>query len=89
MPKRNKQRAAPTDFNQLARHLVDVTTNDEKEPTPAELSKVMASLGRRGGKIGGKRRLETMSAEERSAVALKAARTRWKKAKAAKTAKIG
>ena len=46
-----------------------------------ELSKVMAALGRLGGRIGGKRRLETMSQEERSAVASKAARARWKKAK--------
>ena len=63
--------------------LVDITTRSEDppEPTPEELSKVMAALGRRGGKIGGKRRMVTMSQEERSAVALKAARARWKKAK--------
>jgi hypothetical protein len=41
----------------------------------------MAALGKRGGKIGGKRRLQTMTQEERSAVALKAAHARWKKAK--------
>ena len=71
------------DVNQLARHLVDLTTAPP-EPTKEEVSKVMAALGRRGGKIGGKRRLETMTDEARSAVALKAARARWKKAKAAK-----
>ena len=31
------------------------------------ISKVMREMGRKGGKIGGKRSLETMTAEERSA----------------------
>ena len=42
----------------------------------------MAELGRRGGKKGGKRRLETLTKERRSEIALKAARARWKKAAA-------
>jgi hypothetical protein len=41
------------------------------------VSLVMAEMGRKGGKIGGKRRLQTMTAEDRSAVALKAAKARW------------
>jgi len=45
--------------------------------TLSMVSLVMAEMGRRGGKIGGKRRLQTMTAEERSAVALKAAKARW------------
>jgi hypothetical protein len=47
--------------------------------TKAQISHLMAEMGRRGGKIGGKRRLETMTAAQRSAVALKAARARWTK----------
>jgi hypothetical protein len=39
----------------------------------------MAELGRKGGKIGGKRRLKTMTSKERKAVARKAAETRWRK----------
>jgi len=39
----------------------------------------MAQMGRKGGKIGGKRRLQTMTAEERSEIAKKAARARWKR----------
>lgn len=83
---KRKKDARPTDVNQLARHMVELMTEptEPAEPTKEEMSKVMAALGRRGGKIGGKRRLETMTDEERSAVALKAARARWKKAKAAK-----
>jgi len=37
----------------------------------------MAELGRKGGKVGGKRRLETMTATQRKAVARKAAQARW------------
>jgi hypothetical protein len=90
MPKPvKKSRKPPRDVNQWARHLVEQSTG-ETEPEaappipPAALSAYMSALGRKGGQKGGKRRLETMTAEERSAVALKAARSRWKKAKAAK-----
>jgi hypothetical protein len=41
----------------------------------------MAAIGRKGGQIGGKRRLKTMTKTERSKIAAKAAKTRWKKAK--------
>jgi len=82
MQKRLKKTAKrPADENQLARQLVELTTGERAEPTADEVSRVMAALGRKGGRIGGKRRLETMSDEERSAIALKAAQTRWKNAK--------
>jgi|HubBroStandDraft_6_1064221.scaffolds.fasta_scaffold1343935_2 hypothetical protein len=45
----------------------------------ATLSRIMAQMGRKGGKIGGKRRMETMTAEQRSQIALKAAKARWSK----------
>ena len=45
--------------------------------TKADISRVMAELGRRGGKIGGKVRAASMTAERRSEIALKAARARW------------
>ncbi len=48
---------------------------------PANLSEYMAAIGRKGGQIGGKRRMKTMTKEQRSKVAAKAAKTRWKKAK--------
>ena len=40
--------------------------------TKALFSEIMREIGRKGGKIGGKRSLETMTAEERSARAKKA-----------------
>jgi hypothetical protein len=39
----------------------------------------MAAIGRKGGKIGGKRRLKTMTPKERSKIAAKAAKARWNK----------
>jgi hypothetical protein len=49
------------------------------------ISEVMREMGRRGGKIGGKRSLETMAPEERSERARKAAYAReakrWSKAR--------
>lgn len=81
MPKRIKQKKRPTDVNQLAHHLVTVSTQEVPEnivpATTAQISLVMAELGRKGGKIGGKRRLETMTAKERQGVAKKAAQARW------------
>jgi hypothetical protein len=77
----------PRDPNQLAKWIVERSTMDrpipKPEPTPVvpptDLSAYMASIGRKGGQIGGKRRLKTMTKEQRRKVAAKAARARWKK----------
>jgi hypothetical protein len=87
MPKRLslKKVKPPKDFNEFGRYFVELTTaaaeqnEPPPQPTKSELSKVMRALGHRGGKIGGKRRMETMTPEQRSTVALKAARARWGK----------
>jgi hypothetical protein len=80
MQKRIKQSSRPTDVNELAHHLVSTSTQEDDDivpPTKAQISVLMAQLGRKGGKIGGKRRLKTMTSEERSVVARKAAQARW------------
>lgn len=41
------------------------------------ISFVMAEMGRKGGRIGGKRRLETMTQERRTEIAKAAAKKRW------------
>lgn len=75
----------PRDPNQLAKWIVDQSTSDQPEPTvtvvplPTDISAYMAAIGRKGGQIGGKRRLKTMTKAARSKVAAKAARARWKK----------
>ncbi len=86
MPKR-KSTKRPADVNQLAHQLVQESTELDEEPTlsKADISRFMAEMGRRGGKIGGKRRLVTMTPEERSEIALRAARARWSKQKKAKS----
>ena len=83
MPKRNSKphREGSADPNVMAYRTVDVITESDNTPENnlSLISRVMSEMGKKGGRIGGKRRLETMSAEERSAAALKAARARWKR----------
>jgi hypothetical protein len=86
MPKRTSTSTLPrrpSDVNQLAFLLVKETTKDHQpEPKPLvsrSVSKVMAQMGSRGGKIGGKRRLVTMTPEQRTQIASDAARARWAK----------
>jgi hypothetical protein len=45
------------------------------------VQQVMREMGAKGGKIGGKRRLETMTDEQRIRSARKAAKARWSKVK--------
>ena len=45
--------------------------------TKSVVSQLMAQMGRKGGKIGGKARAENMTAKERSEAASMAARARW------------
>lgn len=51
------------------------------------ISQVMAEMGRKGGQIGGKRRLETMTPEQRKASAQAAINARWDKYRATKKPK--
>ncbi len=90
MPKRisKKRKSSPKsnplkDFNETAFDLVSRSTAEPiPPPTPifskAQISHLMATMGRKGGKIGGKRSLETMTDQQRSERGLKAAQTRWK-----------
>lgn len=81
----------PRDPNQLAAWTVAVSTGQIPEPQetpisepqapPANISEYMRQIGRKGGQIGGKRRLKTMTKEQRRKVAAKAAKARWKRAK--------
>jgi hypothetical protein len=81
MPKRIRKPKRPADVNQWAYAIGQQSTEPESLPVPtkAQISRIMSAMGTKGGKIGGKRRLVTMTPEERSRVALKAAHARWKK----------
>lgn len=80
MPKRISKRSS--DINESAFQLVARSVGRKPSTKPraaskAEISRVMSAMGRKGGKIGGKRRLETMTPEQRRARALDAAKVRW------------
>ena len=66
----------PRDVNQLAKMIVDIATGGIDEQIP-ELT-VKQKAGQLGGLKGGKARAAKLSPEERSAIAKKAAESRWK-----------
>jgi len=84
----------PRDPNQLAKWIVEQSTAEEPTAVPIEdsipvpplapvdLSAYMSAMGRKGGMVGGKRRLATMTAAARKKAAKKAAQARWGKKKA-------
>ena len=82
MPKRIRNSA---DVNEAAYQMVRRSTHTEDQPSRSpkpsrsEISRVMSAMGRKGGAIGGKRRLVTMTAEQRRAAAVKASKARWAK----------
>jgi hypothetical protein len=54
-------------------------TMAKKPRIPEEALRFFREQGKRGGKIGGKARAESLTGEERSAIAKKAAAARWGK----------
>lgn len=84
MPKR-KSKSLDTVQNARRVVLESVGAADaQPEATPPSrsmISLVMAEMGRKGGRIGGKRRLETMTATRRREIARQGARARWGKKK--------
>jgi hypothetical protein len=86
MPKRVKQKKRTSDENEIAFQLVQRATQEPESSNirpevPSSISEYMAQIGSKGGKIGGKRRLKTMTPEQRKKAAQKAAKARWKKKK--------
>jgi len=85
MPKRVEKTNRPKDINQLAHDLVDLSTRESLQPEEYPdvrsmvVSQYMAEIGRKGGQIGGKRRLQTMTSKQRRRAASRAAKVRWKK----------
>jgi hypothetical protein len=78
VPDRSRKR--PRDPNQLGKLIVDFATGETDDAPPSEPEKNPAAveLGRKGGLKGGKARAESMTPEQRSEAAKKAARARWK-----------
>ena len=83
MPKRLSKEKRPTDVNRLMHQLGRESTRERDEvpkPTRSEISRVMAAMGRKGGKKSAKARMRKIAPEARSEIALRAARARWAKA---------
>ena len=76
-----KRSSKKRDLNQLAKSIVDDATTEKLLDKAAKEGKNPAAvyLGRLGGLKGGKARAEKLSAEQRSRIAKKAAKTRWGK----------
>jgi hypothetical protein len=71
MPKRSSKRL---DAFQNALRVVEEAIGGQLKKNPAAVA-----LGRRGGLKGGKARASKLTAEQRKAIAQKAARARWAK----------
>jgi hypothetical protein len=72
-PKALKARSAPADVIGNAVHVMKVLTGEAEESLPSSPNRA------KGGKVGGKRRAESLSKEERADIARKAASARWQK----------
>ena len=70
----------PRDPNQLAKLMVDIAAGDAADPllTPDGKNAAAVLLGRRGGLRGGVIRAQSLTPEQRKAIASKAAATRWR-----------
>lgn len=70
----------PRDPSQLAKLIVDIATGEAEEESPdSGKDPAAVSLGRKGGLKGGVARAKKLTAKERSKIAKKAAKARWRK----------
>jgi len=77
MPERSRR---PRDPNQLGKLIVDIATGEvEDKPEDTGKDPAAVALGRKGGLKGGKARAESMTPEQRSEAAKRAAAARWRK----------
>lgn len=68
----------PSDFNQLAKLIVDVSTGQAEIPALDKIKNPAAiSRGRAGGIKGGRARSERLTKEQRKDIAKKGATARW------------
>lgn len=86
MPKPIKHEDDPTE---LALNVMRRATGDDAfpkvtvqpEPSQETISAVMRALGKRGGRKGGPARAKKLTAKRRREIALRAARSRWDRAR--------
>lgn len=76
MPDRSRKKR-PADLNRLAASIVADATSEEPDDPDESKDPAAVELGRKGGLKGGKARAQKLTPEQRSAIARKAAATRW------------
>lgn len=77
MPKGPQGQKRPADVTQNAVHVMRIATGQEQETgKPKNLAAV--ARGKKGGPQGGKARAASLSSAQRTEIAKKAAKTRWK-----------
>jgi hypothetical protein len=84
MPKRSSPKR---DFMEVARSVVEHAIGEQMDgsplpaPEPDKRNPHAVALGSMGGRKGGKARAKALSATQRSRIAARAAKTRWKTTK--------
>ncbi len=71
----------PSLIREIEEAFPNTTLKVVSQVSPTPLQQFAREMGARGGRIGGKRRMETMTPEQRSKIAKKAAKARWAKVK--------
>ena len=66
----------PTDINQRAKMILEIATGDIVEEKKIK-NPVFVESGRKGGALGGKKRAENLSKEQKSDIGKKGAKKRW------------
>jgi hypothetical protein len=74
----DRSRKCPRDPNQLGKLLVDLAAGEAEDgPEDAGKDPAAVALGRKGGLKGGKARAASMTPDQRSEAARRAAKARW------------
>jgi len=79
MAKQSKKKKRPADLNLLAASIVETATNDQPTINNSGKNPNAVALGRLGGLKGGKARAKKLTKKQRSEIARKAAKARWRK----------
>ena len=69
----------PKDANELAKYILDVTTGDAEKIEPKKKNPHAQALSKLGASKGGKARAANLTDKRRSAIAKKAAKSRWER----------
>jgi hypothetical protein len=68
----------PRDPNQLAKMIVDIATGEVQDTVSDAKRHPESVRGRAGGVAGGVARAQSLSPKKRAAIAVRAAKARWK-----------